>query len=266
MVERFKLDGRVAVVTGAYAWLGAEIASAFATAGADVVITSRDASRAESAAANLATSHPGVEALGVPLEVTDWESVESAFRSIHEWRGRIHVLVNNAGGGSGQTTGNIFDRPPEAIAAMINVNLTGAIWCCKAVAPYMRAAETGSIINIASIAGLVGRDRRLYAAAGINSQPADYAAAKAGITGVTRDLAAELGPFGIRVNAISPGGFDKGVLPENFVEGYAERTILGRWGTIGEDLGGAAIFLASDASSYVTGQNIVVDGGFSIFK
>lgn len=266
MTDRFRLDGRVAVVTGGHAWLGAEMAHALAAAGAHVAVTSRDEQRALRAAAVVREAHTEVDTLGVQLEVTDWMSVSRAFDTIQSWHDRLDVLVNNAGGGSGETAGSIFERPPETIARMIEVNLTGTLYCCKAAAPHMRSAGRGSIINIASIAGLVGRDRRLYAQAGMNSQPVDYAAAKAGIIGVTRDLAAELGPFGIRVNAVSPGGFDKGVLPPAFVKGFADRTILGRWGTIGEDLGGTAVFLASDASGYITGQNIVVDGGFSIYK
>ena len=123
----------------------------------------------------------------------------------------------------------------------------------------------GKIINIASIAALVGRDRRMYQCDGMTEQPVDYAAAKAGILGMTRDLAAVLAPYRINVNAISPGGFERGQ-PAEFVEAYCDRTPLGRMGRDGMDLKGEALFLASQASDYVTGQNLVVDGGFSVSK
>ncbi len=125
---------------------------------------------------------------------------------------------------------------------------------------------SGKIVNIASIAGLVGRDRKMYSRNNKSEQPIDYAASKAGVIGMTRDLAGLLSPHGIYVNAISPGGFDKGELPESFVRDYESETPLGRMGRLGEDLMGAILFLASPASNYVTGHNLVVDGGFSIWK
>ncbi len=124
----------------------------------------------------------------------------------------------------------------------------------------------GRIINIASIAGLVGRDRRLYQRNQIKEQAVDYAAAKAGVIGLTRDLAAVLAPDGINVNAISPGGFAREDLPSSFVRDYSERTPLGRMGADESDLSGAVVFLAAPASAYITGHNLVVDGGFSIWR
>ena len=128
--------------------------------------------------------------------------------------------------------------------------------------------KAGKIINIASIAGIVGRDRRMYQRTGLRQQPVDYAAAKAAVIGMTRDLAAVFAPYGVLVNAISPGGFhgpDR-PLPEEFAKAYSDRTPLGRMGRDGIDLKGAALFLASAASDYVTGQNLVVDGGFTIWQ
>jgi len=123
---------------------------------------------------------------------------------------------------------------------------------------------SGKIINIASIAGLCGRDRRMYARAGMKGQPVDYAAAKAGVIGMTMDLAGYLSPHGVYVNAISPGGFERGQ-PEQFIRDYSDRTPLGRMGRDGIDLKGAVLFLASPASDYVTGQNLTVDGGFVLW-
>ncbi len=130
----------------------------------------------------------------------------------------------------------------------------------------MCAQRQGKIISIASIAALVGRDRRIYERNGLNGQPIDYAAAKAGVLGMTRDLAAVLSPWGICVNAISPGGFERDDMPRGFVRDYSDRTPLGRMGRDGVDIKGAALFLASSASDYVTGHNLVVDGGFSLWR
>ncbi|MBA7583662.1 2-dehydro-3-deoxy-D-gluconate 5-dehydrogenase [subsurface metagenome] len=130
----------------------------------------------------------------------------------------------------------------------------------------MAEQGSGKIINIASIAGLIGRDRRMYHRNQKEEQPIDYAAAKGGVIGMTRDLAGLLSPQGIHVNAISPGGFDKGELPESFVKDYNSETMLDRMGRLGVDLKGAVLFLASPASDYVTGHNLVVDGGFSVWK
>ena len=124
----------------------------------------------------------------------------------------------------------------------------------------------GKIINIASIAAMIGRDREMYHRNSKKQQPVDYAASKAGLLGLTKDLAGFLSPSGVRVNAISPGGFDKGELPEGFVKDYSNLTMLGHMGRMELDIKGAALFLASPASDYVTGENIVVDGGFRIWK
>jgi len=129
----------------------------------------------------------------------------------------------------------------------------------------MAQQHSGKIINVASVAGLVGRDRRMYDRNGMNQQPVDYAAAKAGVIGMTRDLAAVLAPYGVCVNSISPGGFERGQ-PEGFVRDYADRTPLGRMGRDGIDIKAAALFLASSASDYITGHNLVVDGGFSTWQ
>lgn len=180
--------------------------------------------------------------------------------------GRIDILVNNAGGGSGAGECNFLKRDPVAIKNMIDTNLTGALFCCRAACGYMKEQGKGTIINLGSIAGIVGRNRDMYHQANKMEQPVEYAAAKGGVISMTRDLAAFMAPYGVTVNSISPGGFDRGELSEAFVNGYSARTPLGRMGRMGSDLLGAVIFLASDAAAYVTGQNIVIDGGFSTCK
>jgi NAD(P)-dependent dehydrogenase (short-subunit alcohol dehydrogenase family) len=176
------------------------------------------------------------------------------------------VLVNNAGGTPAGSPGPLFDRAPEDIENLIAVNLTGMLFCCKAFGKRMGDQGSGKIINISSVAALVGRDRRMYRRNDMAGQPVDYAAAKAGILGMTRDLAALLAPAGVCVNAIAPGGFGPRELPSGFVNDYSDRTPLGRMGCDGVDLKGAALFLASSASDYITGHTLVVDGGFSVWQ
>ena len=260
----FDLKGKVAIVTGAHAWLGNDMARALAEYGCAVIITSRELERAKKAAAEIAEAY-GVEALGLQLEQKDYASVQKMADDAHAWKGRIDILINNAGGGSGKGECNFLSRDPEAIRNMIDINLTGSMYCCQAVGRYMAEAKSGVIINIGSVAGLVGRDRRMYHRTNKMEQPIEYAAAKGGVISYTRDLASYMAPYGVRVNSISPGGFDKGE-PREFVAAYGDMTPLGRMGQLGKELKAAALYLASDASSYVTGHNLVVDGGFSVWR
>ena len=261
----WKLEGRVALVVGGARHLGHDIASVLASAGASIVVTSRDSGAAGRAADHFASQY-GVDALGLAVDVRSPESIESATRAVRDRHGRLDVLVNNAGGGSGGSIGDFFTRPAEDIRRMIETNLTGTMLCSQSFGRLIAEGGSGSIINVGSIAALVGRDRRMYEDGGVEQQPVDYAAAKAGVVGFTRDLAAYLAPTGVRANAISPGGFGPRELPPAFVAEYARRTPLGRMGQDGVDLKGAALFLASDASAYVTGHNLVVDGGFSSWR
>lgn len=262
----FDLTGQFALVTGGASKLGYDAASTLAAAGAHVVVTSRDAGKAADAAQRLADAY-GVRALGLALDQSSFGSVAAMASAALDWAdGRIDILVNNGGGGSGGTVAKLFERDPAAIDTMLQTNLNGVLYCAREIGKAMAKRGSGSIINIASIAALVGRDRRDYAANGLLGQPVDYAAAKAGVLGLTRDLAAYAATMGIRVNAISPGGFERPDMAPGFVAAYSDKTPMGRMGKDGKDLNGAILFLASAASSYITGQNIVVDGGFSIFR
>ncbi len=264
VMDDFKLKGKVALVTGGARHLGYDMADALAEAGADVVLTSRDAASAVAAAEKLRAAR-GVDTLGLGVNVVRHPEVADMARRARDWKGRIDILVNNAGGTPPERgPACLFDRDPKAIAELLEVNLLGTLYCCKEVGRIMIEQKRGKIINIASIAGMVGRDRRMYQRNNMNGQPVDYAAAKAGIIGATYDLAALMGPFGVCVNAISPGGFARSQ-PGNFERDYSDRTALGRMGRDGVDLKGAALFLASAASDYVTGHNLVVDGGFVIW-
>lgn len=262
----FDLSGRVAMITGGAQNLGLDMAEALAEAGADLAITSRDPAKAERIAGELA-DHAGVEVLALGMDMLDRASVEAAFATVLDQFGRLDVLVNNAGGARLSSGGVTTDeRCVEDFEHVVRLNLVGTFLCCRAAVPIMRDGGGGSIVNIASISGMVGRDRWVYVGSpDMVPNMCDYSAAKAGIIGYTRDLAAENGHHGIRVNSISPGGFERGQ-PEEFIRRYSSHVMLGRMGRDGVDLKGAVVFLASDASAYVTGVNLPVDGGFTAWS
>ncbi len=264
MYERFSLKGKVAVVTGATGTFGTEFCHSLAGSGADIVLAVRNAEKGEALAEKLKSEH-GVDTLVVTWDAKDVESIKVMAKTAHAWRGHIDVLICNAGGNSNTSKHHFFDRSDYDIRTTVENNLMSVLFSCREFGRIMKAQGSGSIINIASIAGIVGRDRRLYAKCGGGFENlVDYAASKGGIISATRDLAAILAPFGVRVNSISPGGFDNGCT-EIFKKNYGEETPLGRMGKGGYELGDAALFLASDAASYVTGHNLVVDGGYTIW-
>lgn len=262
--DLMRLDGRVAMITGGARHLGYDMAEALAEFGCDLVVTSRTLADAEAAAKRLSDDF-GRAVLPLQLDVTDSDAVAEAVRRAVAFEGHLDILVNNAGGGFGIGECHLFKRSPANMRSVIETNLLGSLFCAQQAAMAMAEQASGSIINIASMAGFIGRDRRMYERSGLTGQPVDYAAAKGGVIGMTRDLAGLLSPMGIRVNAISPGGFGPRGHPETFVSDYTSRTPLGRMGRDGIDLKGAVVYLASEASAYVTGHNLVVDGGFSIW-
>lgn len=263
----FSLKGKTALITGGSSVLGYEAAAVLAAAGCQVTITSRSLEKAEKTAGRLEKEY-GVATTALQLDHTDPEQVEACATEFKNRHPRLDILINNAGGGSGSNVAYLFERNHLDIDYGVRNNLTGTIYCCKVFGRLMMEQKAGKILNIASIAGLVGRDRRMYQLAGMPGQPVDYAAAKAGVIGLTRDLAGFLSPYGINVNSISPGGFTGPTRQHSptFVDAYSDRTPLGRMGRDGTDLKGTIVFLASAASDYITGQNIVVDGGFSSWQ
>lgn len=263
--ELFSIEGKVAIITGAASGLGFDMASVLAENGASVVITSRDESKAKESATTIA-ENTGATVVGMALDQRDYASCDALMKKVYERFGKIDILINNAGGGSGAGECNFLMRDPAAIENMIMTNLTGSLFCSRAACPYMAAQKSGKIVNIGSIAGVVGRDREMYHRANKMEQPIEYAAAKGGVISYTRDLAAFMAPYGVTVNCISPGGFDKGEIPPAFNAEYSALTPMRRMGRMQSDLLGAVLYLVSGASSYTTGQNIVIDGGFSSCK
>ena len=263
--ELLRLDGKVAVIIGGARHLGLDMAEALADAGCDVLLTSRNGDEAAASADRLRACGTS-DVRGEALDVRDHAAIDAFAEGAFGWKGHIDILINNVGGTPPGSPGPLFDRRPEDIEALIALNLTAPLLCCRAFGRPMADQGAGKIINISSIAGLVGRDRRMYQRHDMAGQPVDYAAAKAGVIGMTRDLAALLAPSGVCVNAIAPGGFGPREMPPGFVESYADRTPLGRMGRDGMDLKGAALFLSSPASDYITGQTLVVDGGFSMWQ
>jgi NAD(P)-dependent dehydrogenase (short-subunit alcohol dehydrogenase family) len=264
--QLFDLTGKVFLVAGGARNLGRDMSEALAEAGADGVLTSRDAASAEATAQQIGAA-TGRKIQGLSLNAVDEDDVARVIKETVEKFGRLDILVNCVGGGGGGADGasmKLEERPRESWDALHAANVTAPFLLCKHATPVMKKQGSGSIINIASIAGIIGRDRRVYPAS-MAPQPIDYASAKGAVVNMTRDMAAYLGPDGVRVNAISPGGFERRQPPE-FIAAYSSKTPLGRMGRDGIDLKGATVFLASDASAYVTGLNLVVDGGFSIWQ
>jgi NAD(P)-dependent dehydrogenase (short-subunit alcohol dehydrogenase family) len=263
VLSLFRLDSKVGLVTGGARNLGFDVALALSEAGASVAITSRTRSSAEESAADIRRA-TGRDVLSLVLDVTNEAQVEAAIDEVLSKFGRLDVLVNNAGNVTSTPEDAPFEKRPLTLwEQVIAVNLTGVFLCCKhAVAKAMKPARSGNIVNIASTTGMIGKDRRVYAGTEMGGATLDYHAAKAGVINMTRDMAVYLAPDGIRVNCISPGGFWRNQ-PVQFVERYSATVPMGRMGQDGKEIKGAVLFLASDASSYITGHNLVVDGGLT---
>ncbi|MFH0964369.1 MAG: SDR family oxidoreductase [Planctomycetota bacterium] len=265
VLDMFRLEGKVGLVTGGARTLGFDMAEALAEAGADLAITSRTLASAEESARKLARA-TGRDVLPIELDVTDETQVEAAVAKALAHFGRIDILINNAGNVvSTPESARLEKRSLKDWQDVIDVNLTGVFLCAKhVVAKAMMPAKSGVIINIGSVAAIIGKDRRVYEGTEMGGATIDYHAAKGGVVVMTRDMAVYLAPHNIRVNCISPGGFFRNQ-PEPFVKAYSETIPMGRMGEDRKELKGAALFLASEASSYVTGHNLVVDGGLTVW-
>lgn len=256
------MKGRVAVITGGAGHLGMAAAEAVAEMGADIALLDFNASRLEQAAAAIGDRF-AVEVAPFAVDLEDEAATRQCAAAALARFGRIDVLMNVAAlVGTTPLEGWTVPLPEQSAATWrraLEVNLTAAFVLCQALEAPLRRSGNGSIINVASTYGLVGPDKRLYEGLAMYS-PAAYAASKGGLAQLTRWLATELAPD-VRVNTITPGGIERGQ-PASFQERYRARTPLGRMGAE-EDLKGAFAYLACDLSAYVTGQNVVVDGGWT---
>lgn len=253
VLDLFSLQGKVAIVTGGGRGLGAQIAQGFAEAGANVVLCSRKKEACEEMAKTLRKL--GFEAIGLPCDVTKKEDVEQLVEKVIQRFGRIDLLVNNSGATWGTPA---VEMPLEAWQKVIDVNLTGTFLMSQAVGREMIKQRFGKIINISSVAGISGTNPDFLDTVGYN-------ASKGAVITLTKDLAAKWGQYNINVNAIAPGFFPtkmSKVVIEKGRDYIMQATPLARLGS-DEDLKGVALFLASKASDYVTGDVIRVDGGMT---
>jgi len=261
MNDMFDLAGRVAVVTGGAGVLGTQFAHALAERGAGVVIADIEQNRCDECATDVAAAH-NTDAVGVETDVSRPADVARLVEHTTSQFNRIDILINNA---AVQPPG--FVAPFEEYSLdlwnrVMAVNLTGMFLVAQAVGRTMLEQGRGSIINISSVYGVVAPDHRVYDGSEFNT-PAVYSVSKAGVLGLTRYLAAYWAEKGVRVNAVTPGGVFRNH-KDPFLSLYTARVPMGRMARQ-DELAGAVVYLASDASSYVTGQNIVVDGGLTVW-
>ncbi|MBM3181322.1 MAG: SDR family oxidoreductase [Chloroflexi bacterium] len=271
ILDKFNLKGRVAVVTGGGGQLGFEFCKTLAEAGAAVVSADLNLDLATSTATRLTDS--GYSAIARPLDVTSLESTRELVTETVEHFGRLDILVNSAAldpkfdpdaAAKGIAPGAFEDYPLDQWNAALNVNLTGIFLVSQSCVKQMIAqGKKGSIINICSTYGLNGPDQSIYIKDGkrVAYKPVYYTVTKAGVLGFTKYLAAYYAGTEIRVNALTPGGVFNNH-EDYFVKNYSAKTILGRMAKK-DEMNGALLFLASEASSYMTGNNVIVDGGWT---
>jgi NAD(P)-dependent dehydrogenase (short-subunit alcohol dehydrogenase family) len=269
--DKFRLDGQTAVVTGGAGLLGKEFCCTLAQAGAAVVVADLNKAAAQPVADDLNQS--GFKALAWAVDVTNPESTRAMADAAVTAFGRLDILVCSAAmdpkfdpqNQSAQSRNAFEDYPLAAWQQALDVNLTGMFLSAQAAVKPMLAQNHGVIINICSTYGLVGPDQRLYERPGQPQQykPVFYSVTKAGVLGLTRYLATYYAGKNIRVNSLTPGGIYNDH-DETFTKNYSFRTVMGRMAKK-DEMNGAILFLASDASSYMTGNNVVVDGGWTVW-
>lgn len=257
VIELFNLKGRIALVTGGAGLYGSTISSVLGESRATVVIASRNLNKCEKVAKNLRDKN--LDVVAMPLDLSREDSIIALKDKIITAYGKIDILFNNAVARKG---GSIKTMTAEEWEETMKVNSTALFLCSKIFIEEMVKRKSGSVVNISSIYGIVGPDFSIYDNTGMTA-PANYSFAKGGMIAFTKYLATYYARYNIRVNCISPGGLFTNQ-PEEFVKNYIKRTPLARMANK-DDLKGAAVFLASDASAYITGHNLVVDGGWTIW-
>ncbi|MDR0364236.1 MAG: glucose 1-dehydrogenase [Bacteroidales bacterium] len=256
-MKLFDLTGKVAVVTGASSGLGADAAVAYAEAGADVALLARRKERLEEVAERIRKT--GHKAIAIACDVADEENVKVAVEEVFNHFGKIDILLNNAGIAIGGSVETLEQKDWDKI---MDINVKGIYLMCKYVIPHMRKQKYGRIVNVSSINAFVADKSPLLVRHVYNTS-------KAAVTGLTMGMAASYGVDGITVNSIAPGLFESEMTEDtlfkaiDFLNMYNALTPVGRPGAKGE-LNGTIIYFSSDAASYVTGQHVIVDGGFSI--
>jgi NAD(P)-dependent dehydrogenase (short-subunit alcohol dehydrogenase family) len=257
ILDKFSLSGKVAVVTGGAGLYGRQIVRAVAEAGAETYVASRNLDALKVLADTLAAEdlriHP------VQFDQGDEASALALRDGIMERSGRMDVLVNNA---VARPMKKGYKDDMEAFAESMRINATGLFTVTRAIGDIMAEQGNGSIVNIGSIQGMIGPDATIYRGTEMNGWYPDYFFHKGGMINFTRFIASYYGARGVRCNCLSPGGFWTESMPEPFVRQYGERTFLGRLANE-MDLMGAVVFLACDASAYITGVNLPVDGGYT---
>ncbi|ABI59790.1 MULTISPECIES: SDR family oxidoreductase [Nitrosomonas] len=267
----FDLTGRAVLISGATGLLGTEFALAAASAGADLVLGDLDGDKLKSLENEITASYPDTRILVRTLDVTCTDSCQSIAQSCENWFGRLDAVIHSAAidpkfeKDSDTSRFSKFTEFPLALwQTSLDVNLTGAFQLAQATCRIMEKSGKGSIVFLGSNYGLVGPDQRIYKKAGQEIQtykPAVYSVCKAGLLGLTKFLAAYYMYTSIRINLLTPSGVWNKHDPE-FIGSYSSRTILGRMSEK-DEYRGAIIFLLSDASSYMTGANLVIDGGWT---
>jgi NAD(P)-dependent dehydrogenase (short-subunit alcohol dehydrogenase family) len=261
MNHLFSLENKIAIVTGGSGFFGTPISIALAEAGAMVIIASRNVEKCREFAASIRDK--GGLAEGMALDLESEDSIKGFVSEIKQRYGRVDILVNNAVSREGFN--NLEDIEKESWTKAQSINATGLMLITQSVVRIMREQNWGSIINIGSIQGAVGPNFRVYGDTGMTS-PVNYTYDKWGMVGFTKWIANYYGKYNIRANCISPGGYGPGVAQmkdkEEFVENYINLTPLRRFAT-DDDVKGPVVFMASDASAFITGQNLLVDGGWT---
>jgi len=263
VINQFKLDNKIAIVTGGYSYLGKYFVEALLEAGATVIIAGRDLGKCKNTVKKMKEKNSEYLIEYLEIDISNTDSIKKCFEKIYIKFKRIDILVNNAVYSKHNT---LEDMTDEEWNYGVDGTLNSVFRCVREVTPYMKKQKEGNIVNISSMYGMVSPDFKIYKNDLGLSNPPNYGAAKSGVIQLTKYCAVYLAKYGIRVNCISPGPFPSYDVQKNeeFIDRLSSKVPLGRIGKP-EELKGALIFLASEASSYITGHNLIVDGGWTIW-